>query len=879
MKYLERKNFDFVSKALAENTFEVVKFSGSEAISKPYEFSVTLSAEDPDIDLKAVLRNPATLKIVREDEKIPIHGVPAVFEQLHEANHRVFYRAVLVPKLWYLGLYSENRLFLDKTVPQIIEEILKQAGLTAQDYELKFTRNYTPWEYICQYRESNLDFISRWMEREGIYYFFKQLDASEKLVITDSSTVHENIEGDSKISYSPASGLIPEDEEVVSAFVCRQRVLPKKVILKDYNYRKPSLEVQADADVDPSGREEVYIYGEHFKDPSQGKELATIRAQEFLCRETMYFGEGTAPRLAPGSLFELAEHYRSSCNRKFLVTEVEHRGIGTGLLLAGVEQNLSEREMQPGYSNHFVCIPFDVQFRPERKTPRPRFNGTMNAVVDAAGDGSTAELDDQGRYKVILPFDLSGRNGGKASRWIRMAQPYSGPNYGVHFPLHKGSEVLLTFIDGDLDRPIISGAVANPETRSPVTNANQTQSVIRDNFGNEIVMDATPGDEHIRFYSPHHNSSIVLGRSQDEHTDSDQYESRLGNKMEAIVGVKASAVAGANLDAVGGSSTEICMGLKYGGTFGGVQEMKIGYDWALSVGPKREIALEDKDSLSDENNIVGAKKILCLIGGADVVPKKKENQGQQIDNTSIIRADEQSITLTAGNKVSPILPGGGWWTFGAGISTALFAALTGTLVGFAADRARKGEKAWSWGGPAIGTTVIPAVCIAILWRLLSRTKKIEDIAGHAYPAGKIQIRSDGSIHINSKDDRHLGKYKKKIVIGVGREEEEDTFEKELRTKLAAEEAEAKLKGSRIQLQVQPPAPPDQNQKEDSRITLLADSVTIETGKPPQAAQPQEYSSNIKLQANGNIDINANNLINLTYIPQFRRGGLRNFGFF
>lgn len=755
--YQERKNFAFISKGLAEDAFEVVKFSGTEAISRPYEFTVTLSSKDPDIDLKSVLRNPATLSIVRDGEELPLHGVLAAFEQLHEANQRIFYRAVLVPKLWYLSLSRENRIFLDKSVPQIIEEVLKQSGLTTQDYELKVTRSYPTWEYVCQYRESNLDFISRWMEREGIYYFFKQTEAGEKLIITDNSTVHENIRGESTLSYSPAAGLIPEDEEIVTGFVCRQNVLPKKVILKDYNYRKPTLEEKAEADVDPNGRQEVYIYGEHFKDPSQGKELASIRADEFLCRETMYYGEGTSPRLAPGFLFQLAKHYRRSSNRRLLVTEVEHRGVGTGVLLSGMSQDQAQSEMAPGYSNHFVSIPAEVQFRPERKTPKPRFNGTMNAVIDAAGDGSTAELDDQGRYKVILPLDLSGRKTGKASRWIRMAQPYSGSDYGSHFPLHKGSEVLLTFIDGDLDRPVISAAVPNPHTKSPVTSANQTQSIIRDNFGNEIAMDATPGDEHIRLHSPHHDSSIQIGRSIATRTESDQYRLSMGNDMEAMIGMSVSGVLGSKLDAVVGSSSELRLGPQYNAALGGKHEFKWGYDWQYSDGPKRDVTDDDMSLISEKDNIISAKQTLCLIGGAGFV---KVN-----DNTSLMRADENSISLTTGRKQDPYTPSATGKMRGLAAAAAAAAAVSAGLLGTAIGKPSGGKVDTAWGA-GFGSFAALAFMIQIgLMRRLRQTMEDPEntpkLVSHEKPAARIEMGREGYIDINSNG--HI----KKTVLSVG----------------------------------------------------------------------------------------------------------------
>jgi type VI secretion system secreted protein VgrG len=161
--------------------------------------------------------------------------------------------------------------------------------------------------------------------------------------------------------------------------------------------------------------------------------------------------------------------------------------------------------------NRFTAIPAGVQFRPEQNAVKPKFYGTLNATVDAAGSGEYAEIDDQGRYKVIVPFDRSGIRGGRASRWVRMAQPYAGSGYGMHFPLHSGTEVLLTFVDGDPDRPIISGSVPNPETASPVSTSNQTQSMIRTGGGNQFRLEDIAGSQQIHFSSPTEESIISLG--------------------------------------------------------------------------------------------------------------------------------------------------------------------------------------------------------------------------------------------------------------------------------------------------------------------------------------------------------------------------------
>jgi len=499
MTFQQSKQFSFVSQACPDaDTFSVATFSGTEGISQLYEFTATLFCADSEIDLKSMLQNPARFTIHwEEDQALHFHGIISHFEQLEEMNNMTRYEAVLVPRLWQSSLYLENQLFLDKTVPEIIEEILQQTGLTGQDYELRLTGDYRPWEYICQYQETDFNFISRWMEREGISYFFEQTEDLEKLIMTDSKTAHESIPHISTISYN-ASADMNVQEEIVSSLICTQRRLPKRVSLRDYNYRKPSLEIKGEAVVDEQGQGTVTIYGEHFKTPGEGNALATIRAEGLQSREKTYHGECTAPNMSSGFLFTLDDHYREGFNQEYLITAVNHHGSQSAFLPSDSQPAGTQQGAGGEYGNSFSCIPSNQQFRPRQSHSKTRFYGMMNAKIDASGDGRFAEIDDQGRYKVILPFDQSGRGGGKASRYVRMAQPHSGPGFGMHLPLHKGAEVLLSFIDGDPDRPIISSAVPNPETQSPVTSANQTQHIINTRYGHNFVLDDDDSETSIR---------------------------------------------------------------------------------------------------------------------------------------------------------------------------------------------------------------------------------------------------------------------------------------------------------------------------------------------------------------------------------------------
>jgi type VI secretion system VgrG family protein len=512
MDYLQKKNFDFVSNALPTNTLGVVRFRGAEGFSTCYQFEIDLVSKNAELDLTTILKNPITFTILREDGDIPFNGILAQFEQLHEVDEHVFYRAVLVPKLWWLSLTHHNQVLLNKTVPEIIEEVLKDGGLTSLDFEFKLQKDYSKWEYICQYRESHLSFVSRWMEREGMYYYFEQTESSEKVIITDTKIAHTEMSEGKTMYYSPPSGLDePYREEVIKTFICRQKMLPRTLNLKDYNYMRPSMEISGKADVSPDGRGNVYMYGNHFMTTKEGDALAKIRAEELLCQERRFHGESTIPYLRPGYLFDLEDHYRNDFNQKYLTVDLEHEGSQTAFLLSGIQKGLSEVEEQPYYRNGFVSIPAGVQYRHESNTEKPRFYGTMNARVDAAGSGQYAELDEHGRYKVILPFDLSGHENGKASAYFRMAQPYAGSNHGMHFPLHKGTEVLLTFIDGDPDRPIIAAAVPNPETPSIINTGNATGAGIRTASGNQISMQDNEGHQRILIGSGDGKTRIICG--------------------------------------------------------------------------------------------------------------------------------------------------------------------------------------------------------------------------------------------------------------------------------------------------------------------------------------------------------------------------------
>jgi len=519
MTYLSTEMFKFASMTLPGNTFGVIDFHGAEGLSSVYEFTINLVSTNRDIDLAEMLEAPAVLTIHFGERHIPIRGVPREFVQLHEHNGYVFYRAVLVPRLWRLNLMHHNQVFLNMSTPDMLKAVLRDTGSFADMVDFRLTGAYAPREYVCQYRESNFNFFSRWLEHEGMYYFFLRSETNPRMIITDTSLAHIAMAGNEKLVYAPISGLEQEARHnIIYSFGCHQRALPAVVTLQDYNYRTPDLSIEAAAPISDSGHGDVHLYGDNLRTPSEAKTLAAIRADEFRCQERVFYAKSWAPYVRPGFCFTLEGHYTEAFNQEYLTTSAHHRGCQAAHLLAPIQGGLGRAVEEPNYENEFTAIPAAVQFRPPCKTPKPRIHSTLTANIDAEGNGQYAELDEHGRYKVILPFDRSGRKDGRASCWLRMLQPYAGKDHGMHFPLHKGCEVALAFFDGDPDQPYIAGSLTNLNAPSPVTAANQTQARITTAGGNKIHIEDADGSQRILMQSPTANTWMRLGAPNDPPT-------------------------------------------------------------------------------------------------------------------------------------------------------------------------------------------------------------------------------------------------------------------------------------------------------------------------------------------------------------------------
>ncbi len=644
---LKGRVLKFHSGAVDPRTLFVVSVTGQESISGPYCFRIELVSRRADLDLDQILESPAYLAIKqgvqlsgsenRGIRTLRIHGILSSFEEAEKGFDWVIYRAVLVPRLWRLSLNTRNRVFLNRSVPEIVEQVLREAGFGKEDFDLYShlgSRGYPMREYTVQYQESDLNFLSRLLEHEGISYYFTQEEEAEegfeKIVFTDQMAGFGKMAGDSTLRYRPAGVGVADaafldwfDQEAVSKLRCRSHLVQQEVVLHDRNYRKPGVNLKVRAEVEPKGFGAYYEYGAHYKDPEEGATLAKIRAQEIQCRRKLWEMESSWRAARAGFLFDLTDHFRPDFNREYLVTEVRHWAEQT-IKLAGPSAP------EAVYRNSIVAVPSRPddpdakwEFRPSRHAHRPRVAGSLYAEVDATGEGEYAELDDQGRLRAKLGFDLEEREAGNASRPIRTAQPYVGPDYGMHFPIHKKAEVLVTCVNGDPDRPVISAGLHNPASPDHVVGKNQTQGILK-SAGNNALLFEDQKDEERVFLHAQRDLGIRTRNDQLEFVGNEQHRTVESDLLERVKNDRHVTV-----------ERDLFQKVK------GNRHLTVETNQATSVGGQKSLYVE-----TDDVREVGGNQIECI--GGDSYRKAG----------GIVLEADSGITLKCGDSYVVINPSG-----------------------------------------------------------------------------------------------------------------------------------------------------------------------------------------------------------------------------
>ncbi len=515
--------FAFSPSTLGDDVFQVVSFSGEEEISDTYSFSLLLVSEEPDVDFSKLINQPATLTVDRDGAPVPICGIVTEVSQTGQAGDYYSYEAELKPRLWRLSLTKHSRIFQEMSVEEIITEVLKENGLSTSDFKFELSGSYAPRTYCVQYEESDLAFIQRLMAFEGISYHFDHTSGNDVVVMVDDRSARSMIGGETTLRYAGGAGLVRDQSEHIESFVYKQEITTGKVTLKDYNYETPDTDLQVEEEISSDMPGEIYSYGAKYSEAGQGKRIATVRAEEASCRQKTFTGMSDCAGLITGFTFTLEGHYRDDLNEDYLITRVEHEGsqqqaLGlAGLNLPGVSPYGDGSSGGSGdgaapesvYRNTFKAVPASVSFRPAyEEKHRPDVPSIMTAKIESAG-GDYAYIDDDGRYRAKMHFDRSGATDGTATKPIRMATPSSGPDYGMHFPNHAGAEMVVGFVNGDIDRPLALGTVPNPTQKSPAISENRMQNLLRTYGGNELLMDDTTEEAQVRLRSAEQHELLM----------------------------------------------------------------------------------------------------------------------------------------------------------------------------------------------------------------------------------------------------------------------------------------------------------------------------------------------------------------------------------
>ena len=482
--------------------------SEGHAISENYHFKFHVELQEY-VAIDSLIGKAACFKVLDVVAPLYVHGV---ITQVTYAGKRVdgeSYHISLQSPLYPFDQNWQNRVFLNKNVLQIIEDVLNTGGLGAADYQIKTRAEYVTREFTIQYAESDFAFLTRLLAYEGLFFIFEQTEQGAKLLLLDTlEDIPPFAHGD--IRFQLQSGTT-RAMQTVYALNRRASQLTDSVRLKDYNYRTPeaTLETLAGRNSGVSGEGSAYRYGENFKTLDAGDRLARLRQQALDWQREVYIANSDCRGLMPGMQFSLSDHPHASLNGDYVVIAIEHKANQSAAQARGGNSR------EPSYTNQLTLMRAGIPFR--SPLPQTRYiNGVFTAKVETTG-GDYAYLDEQGRYRIRLSFDLSATAAGEASHAVRQAQCYSGANYGLHFPLRAGTEVVITCVNGDLDRPILLGALHNPDSPNLVTSSNNSQNILRSWADNELLMEDRKGEERLELFTREKKNHLALDAKQDKH--------------------------------------------------------------------------------------------------------------------------------------------------------------------------------------------------------------------------------------------------------------------------------------------------------------------------------------------------------------------------
>ncbi len=647
---------------LGEDVLLFYRMTAREELGRLSEFQIDLLSHRGDIELDEILAKNVTVKLELPQNKVRyFNGYVTRFSQSGVHGRYHLYHATVRPWLWFLTRTADCRIFQNMAVPDIIQQVFDDHPQLA-DIKKELTGTYRTYEYCVQYRETDFNFVSRLMEQEGIYYFFKHEEGRHTLVLADSYTAHAPFEHYTELPFIPHEQTTRIEQESITQWNFTREIQPGRYVIDDYDFEKPSVELQTKTRVDHQhdlADYEVYDYPGEYVTAAEGNEYVRTRIEELHAQYELASGHTTARGLCSGHLFRLTGHGRSDQNREYLiVSTVQHLEYGEYEAIDNAGTN---------YECNFTVLNSRQPFRSQRITSKPFVQGPQTAVVVGPA-GDEIYTDKYGRVKVQFHWDREGKEDENSSCWMRVSHPWAGKSWGMIAIPRIGQEVIVGFLEGDPDQPIIIGRVYNAEQMPPYelpANMTQTGILTRSSKGgsaanaNELRFEDKQGSEQIYLHAEKNQDIEVendethwVGHDRTKTVDNDETTvvkhdrtETVGNNETITIGVDRTENVGANESitivsnrskTVGGSETcsvtlqrTHLVGINETIGVGGAQEIGIGAFQAVVVGAYQTINVGAYQSTNvgayQSNNIginqstdVGANQTLTVGGNQSV---------------------------------------------------------------------------------------------------------------------------------------------------------------------------------------------------------------------------------------------------------------------
>jgi len=632
---------------------------GHEELGRISEYHLDLLSDNGDIDVDGILGKNVTIKLgLPDDSTRYFNGFVTRFSAGEVHGRYYHYSATVHPWLWFLTRTSDCRIFQEMTVPDIIKKVFADHGTA--DFKLELTSTYRKWTYCVQYRETDFNFVSRLMEQEGIYYYFRHTEGHNTMVLTDSCSKHVPSAGYEKIPFVAPDKLVRPELEHISSWQFSREIQPGKYVHKDYDLERPSVDLKTQKVIAykcAEGNHEVFDYpGEYLQKPD-GEQLALVRIDELGTQFEVANGTTNARGMTVGALFTLDDCPRADQNCEHLV------------MAANYDLQFADYEALEGggssYQCSFAAMSTKQQFRPRRTTPKPFVQGPQTAmVVGPAGD--EIYTDQYGRVKVQFHWDRLGKKDENSSCWMRVSHPWAGKGWGAVSTPRIGQEVIVDFLEGDPDQPIVTGRVYNAECQPPFGfPAGAVLSGIKSNTHkgsgfNELSMDDTAGKERVFVHGQYnmdtvveHDQTSTIHNNRTDKVDVDDSETVGGNQTLHVVKNQTVNVDVNRKETVGGTETititghrsetvnsgeDVTVNGARSHTVNGVQTTTISLAEAHTVGAGRAHTVGGAEAIT-----VGAAQMVS-VGAAQMI-----NVGA-IQSTNV--GANRSVTVAGGQTTS-----------------------------------------------------------------------------------------------------------------------------------------------------------------------------------------------------------------------------------